>query len=140
MEQLKVSKENSIMLTEESKKLNEELKKVACYEDYPYRCVIKLEKDDEKFYNVIKKLKKFRFTYNEYKERLMKRFFQIADDSNMDFFDTDDCLIAKKGYEKEFNELKEAKEALNFHISSCDEILSLTELTMSKFEKTMNKL
>lgn len=129
MEQLKLSKENSIMLTEESKKLNEELKKVACYEDYPYRCVVKLEKDDEKFYNVIKKLKEFRFTYNEYKERLLNRFSEISDD----------CLIEKKGFKEEFNELKEAKEALNFHISSCDEILSLTELTISKIEKTINR-
>lgn len=124
MKKLELNKENSIKLTEESKKINEELKKVAYWDEFPYARVIRLEKDDDKLYNTLKKVKEMYNTYSEYKERLDKRFEEVSDDSNMDFFDDDTCLIAKKGYEKEFEELKETKEALHFYVNNLDEILN----------------
>ena len=124
MKKLELNKENSIKLTEESKKINEELKKVAYWDEFPYARVIRLEKDDDKLYNTLKKVKEMYNTYSEYKERLDKRFEEVSDDSNMDFFDDDTCLIAKKCYEKDFEELKETKEALHFYVNNLDEILN----------------
>ena len=136
---LKLSKENSIFLTEESKRMNEKLKKVAIYDEYPYGRVIRKEKDDIIFYNTIKEVEKLYDIYKEYIERLLKEFHDAIDDEKTDFFATDDCLIAKEGREKELEELLEMVRITTFYVEDCSDIIEDTKSSILRIERNMNK-